>query len=486
MSQPWTLDPARLFDPNPARRGVARALYGEVRDLPLVGPHGHVPPALLADPDATLGTPADLFIIPDHYVYRMLFSQGVAMEDLGVPVLDGSPVEADHRGIWQRFCENFHLFRATPTGLWLADELVNVFGVTEKPTGESAQRIYDHLEERLTRPEYVPRALFERFDVEVLCTTDTATDTLEHHAALREEGWGEKVRPTFRPDTVTDLSTPGWRENVDRLSAVSGVDVVDYRSFVEALEERRAFFKEMGAVATDHSATTPHTERLPEEEARDIFARALDRRTAGDDAVRFTAHMLMEMARMSAEDGLVMQLHAGSLRNHDEAVYRRFGLDAGADIPVAADWTRGLRALLNERGGDPRFRLVVFALDESAYSRELAPLAGHYPALLLGAPWWFFDSPLGMRRYLDAVMETAGLYNTAGFNDDTRAFASIPARHDVWRRVTCDWLAGTVVGGIVDEEDARDMAREFAIGRARQAYGLERESVGGARPGTGA
>jgi glucuronate isomerase len=355
---------------------------------------------------------------------------------------------------------------------------VSLFGVTEKPAGENARRIYDHLEDRLASPEYAPRALFERFNVEVLCTTDAATDTLEHHASLRAEGWGGRVRPTFRPDAVTDLSTPGWRENIDRLSKVSGTDVVDYGSFVEALEERRTFFKEMGAVATDHSATTPHTERLSGREAEGIFARALSGTTSGDDAARFTAHVLVEMARMSVEDGMVMQLHAGSLRNHNEAVHRRFGLDAGADIPVAADWTRGLRALLNERGNDPRFRLVVFALDEAAYSRELAPLAGHYPALLLGAPWWFFDSPLGMRRYLDSVTETAGLYNTAGFNDDTRAFASIPSRHDVWGRITCDWLAAMVVTGVVDDEEARDMAREFAYGLARRAYGFQREPAG--------
>jgi glucuronate isomerase len=478
MSQPWTLDPDRLFDPNPARRSVARSLYEEVENLPIVGPHGHVPPKLLADPDATLGTPADLFIIPDHYVFRMLYSYGVPMEDLGVPTIDGTPVEKDHRRVWQCFCENFHLFRATPTGLWLSDELVNLFGVTEKPAKESAQRIYDHLDERLASPEYAPRALFERFKVEVLCTTDAATDTLEHHASLRAKGWGGRVRPTFRPDAVTDLSTRGWREDKDRLSQVTGIDVVDYRSFVEALEERRAFFKEMGAVATDHSATTPHTERLPESRVEEIFSRALSGKASAEDAARFTAHVLVEMARMSVEDGLVMQLHAGSLRNHNEAVHRRFGLDSGADIPVAADWTRGLRALLNERGNDPRFRLVVFGLDEAAYSRELAPLAGHYPALLLGAPWWFFDSPLGMRRYLDAVMETAGLYNTAGFNDDTRAFASIPSRHDVWRRVTCDWLAGMVATGVVDDEEARNMAREFAHGLARRAYGFQREPVG--------
>jgi glucuronate isomerase len=471
VNEPWTLDPDRLFEPS--RRGVARELYEPVRDLPLVCPHGHVPPGLLSDPGATLGTPADLFVIPDHYVFRMLYSQGVAMEDLGVPTCDGAPVEADHRRIWQRFCEGFHLFRGTPTGLWLSDELVHVFGVTEKPSGESAQRLYDHLEERLTSPEYSPRALFESFDVEVLCTTDAATDTLEPHKTLRDGGWGEKVRPTFRPDAVVNLDAGGWRESIEGLSEVSGVDVTGYRSFVEALEERRAYFKGMGAVATDHSATTPRTGRLSEAEAEGIFTRALRGEADGEDTARFTAHMLMELARMGVEDGLVMQLHAGSLRNHNQAIYRRFGLDTGADIPVATEWTRNLHPLLNEFGNHPNFRLIVYTLDESAYSRELAPLAGHYPALVLGAPWWFFDSPNGMRRYLDAVVETAGIHNLAGFNDDTRAFASIPARHDVWRRVVCDWLAGMVVTGVVDDAEAHEMARELAYRLARRAYNLK-------------
>jgi glucuronate isomerase len=481
MTPTWTTDPDRLFDPEPARRRAARELYEEVKDLPLVCPHGHVPPGLLADPDATLGTPAELFIIPDHYVFRMLYSQGVPMESLGVPTLDGAPVEEDHRAIWQIFCENFHLFRGTPTGLWLADELVNLFGVEEKLTGESAQRVYDHLEEKLASPEFSPRALFERFNVETLCTTDAAEDTLEHHRSLKDEGWGETIRPTFRPDGVTDLSKPGWRENVEKLSGVSGVEVTDYNSYVEALEQRRAFFKEMGALATDHSALSPEVRRLSRGEAEALFARALRGEASADDAARFTAHMLSEMARMSAEDGLVMQVHVGSFRNHDERIFARFGPDTGADIPVRTDWTRGLRELLNDFGGDPRFRLVVFTLDEGTYSRELAPLAGHYPAMLLGAPWWFYDSPLGMRRYLDAVAETAGIYNTAGFNDDTRAFASIPSRHDVWRRVTCDWLAGLLTTGLIDDEDARDMARELAYGLARRAYRLEEEPVRSAR-----
>ena len=467
----WALSPDRCFDPNPAQADLARQLYATVKDLPLVSPHGHVDPALLADPDARFGSPAELFIIPDHYVFRMLYSQGVAMEDLGVPTTDGTPVEADHRAIWQRFAEKFYLFRATPTGLWLTDELINVFGVDEPLNGDSAQRIYDHLEAQLARPEFAPRALLKQFNIEVLCTTDAATDRLAHHQRLHEEGLA-LIRPTFRPDAVVNLNMANWRANIDTLSDVSGIDVHSYPSYIEALEARRAIFKQMGATATDHAAVTAHTERLTQREAETIFDRALQGQVTETDAARFTAHMLMEMARMSVEDGLVMQLHVGSIRNHNELISQRFGLDKGADIPTLTDWTHGLRALLNAYGNDRRLQLILFTLDESTYSRELAPLAGHYPALLLGPPWWFFDSVNGMRRYLDLVIETAGLYNTAGFNDDTRAFASIPARHDVWRRVTCNWTAGQAVQGLVSEDDAFEMAQDFAYRLAKRAYRL--------------
>lgn len=467
-----TLSPDRCFDPDPAQRAVARELFQEVRDLPIVSPHGHVDPALLADGDRRLGSPADLFIIPDHYVFRMLYSQGVPLEQLGVPTRDGTAVETDHRRIWQRFADHFHLFRATPTGLWLEAELADVFGIEERLSSDSAQRIYDQLEQRLAQAEYSPRALFKRFKLEVLCTTDPATSTLEYHQALRDGDASIDVRPTFRPDAVVNLQTPGWRDNIDKLGAAAGVDVVDYRSYITALEAQRDRFRRLGATATDHAALTPHTERLGDREAESLFTAAL--RGAADErsAQRFGAHMLLEMARMSAEDGLVMQLHAGSFRNHNALLFERFGPDMGADIPVPSDWTRGLHTLLNEWGNDPRFRLILFTLDESTLSRELAPLAGHYPALLLGPPWWFFDSVNGMRRFFDRVVETAGLYNTAGFNDDTRAFASIPARHDVWRRVSCNWLAGLVARGMLAVDDAHEMARECAIDLARRAYRL--------------
>ena len=481
----------RCFSPLPSQRALARELYAAVKDLPLVSPHGHVDPRMLAE-DTPLPDPAQLFIIPDHYVFRMLHSQGVPLEDLGVASRDGTPVERDPRTIWQRFAERFHLFRGTPTGLWLTLELEGLFDVQETLDGDNADRIYDRIQARLAQPGYRPRALFERFNLHTLATTDAATDTLEHHGTLHEQGF-TRVRPTFRPDALLDIEAEGWRANVRRLAEVSGLDVTDYGSFLQALEQRRAHFSSLGATATDHAALRADTTRLSRAEVEAIFDRALAGVTAAGDAPLFTAHMLFEMARMSAEDGLVMQLHVGSLRNHDRSVFERFGPDAGADIPVAGEFTRALRPLLDAFGDDPRFRLVVYTLDESSYGRELAPLAGHYPALTLGAPWWFFDSVLGMERYLDAVMETAGAYNLAGFNDDTRAFASIPARHEVWRRVVSNWLAGRALRGLLDEEGAHALARALVYEQALRTYRLEgagrdasgRGHVGSDRSGRG-
>ena len=465
----WSLAPDRCFDGDPARRHIARTLYTQVRDLPLFCPHGHVPPMLLADPTARLGSPAELFIIPDHYILRMLVSQGVALEQLGVPTRNGHPVEHDQHAIWRRFAEHFHLFRGTPTGLWLQSELVELFGVTERLNGESADRIYDHLEAQLARPMFTPRMLLNRFRIELLATTDAAVDTLDAHRQLHADGLSHII-PTFRPDALVAIDAPDWRTQISRLSAIAGVEVVDYTSYIRALEERRSAFKALGALATDHGVISPATERLSDGEASRLFDRALRSEASAADAAHFTAHMLIEFARMSCEDGLVMQLHAGSLRNHHRDIEQRFGPDKGADIPVATEWTRNLRPLLNAYGADPRFRIILFTLDESSYSRELAPLAGYYPAVLLGPPWWFHDSVNGMRRYFDLVVETAGLYNSAGFNDDTRAFASIPARHDVWRRVSCDWLAGQVIQGLLAEEEATELAVELAVGLAKRAY----------------
>ncbi len=469
---PWCLSPDRYFDADPAQRRVARDLYESVAGLPIVSPHGHVDPRLFADENATFGTPAELLIIPDHYVYRMLYSQGITLESLGIPRADGGPVELDHRKIWQVLAENFHLFRGTPSGIWLTQELIEVLGVEDKLNGETAQAIYDQIAERLSSPEFRPRALFERFNIEVLCTTDAATDTLAHHQRIKDSGWTADIRPTFRPDAVVNLQTEGWQANIDTLSEVSGVTVNSYATFVQALEQRRAYFKRMGARATDHAAVSAYTAELSSSEAETRLQRALRGEATPEDAARFTAHMIMESARMSMEDGLVMQFHVGSVRNHNRPIFDRFGRDKGCDIPERSEFTHNLHPLLNKYGNDPRLRLIVFTLDESPYSRELATLAGHYPAMRLGPPWWFHDSLNGIRRYFECVMETAGLYNTAGFNDDTRAFLSIPARHDVWRRASADWVAGLVVRSIVDVDDAHEMVMDLAYRLAKQAYNL--------------
>ena len=460
----------RFFSSDPIVQNLAHTLYESVAALPIVSPHGHVDPRLFSDPQAAFGSPADLFIIPDHYVTRMLYSQGIPLEQLGIPRSDGSPVETDHRKIWRVFCENFYLFRGSPSGIWLRHELSEVFGLDDKPSAANADPLYDAISAKLALPEFAPRALFDRFKIEVLCTTDAATDTLEYHTAIRSSGWRARILPTFRPDAVVNLDAPNWLANIKRLSEVSNIQVVDYPSFINALEQRREFFKAMGATATDHAALTPATNELSRIDAEAIFQRALKGRSQTEDAARFTAHMLVEMARMSCEDGLVMQLHPGSYRNHNEVIFRRFGLDKGADIPIQTEYTRNLLPLLNKFGNDSRLHLILFTLDETSYSRELATLAGHYPALKLGPPWWFHDSLNGIARYFDRVTETAGLYNTAGFNDDTRAFCSIPARHDVWRRSAANWVAGLVARDLVDMNDAQEMMNDLSVGLAKRAY----------------
>jgi glucuronate isomerase len=493
----------RIFGPDPRQRDLAMYLYQRVAALPLVSPHGHVSPRLFSDPQATFGNPAELFIQPDHYVFRMLYSQGIFLERLGISPAQGderrpSPyslppagegaretsfpaqtgeggnaVEDDPRKVWQLFADNFYLFRGTPTGLWLTYELYYVFGVRQKLNGQTAQAVYDQVADKLAAPEFQPRPLFERFNIEVLCTTDSATDPLEAHQAIRTSGWKGRILPTFRPDELLDLQRPGWSEHVAALSRLSGIDVGDYRSFILALENRRAFFKHMGAVATDHAAFSAYAAELTATEADAIFQRALRGQTDENDAARFMGHMLMEMARMSIEDSLVMQLHVGAYRNHNLPFFVRFGRDKGADIPIPVEFTRNLQPLLVKYANDPRLALILFTLDETGYGRELAPLAGHYPALKLGPPWWFFDSLNGMQRYFDQVMETAGLYNTAGFNDDTRSFPSIPARHDLWRRASANWVAGLVVRHLIDLDDAEAMVEDLAVGLAKRAYRLE-------------
>lgn len=467
----WTLNPDRAL-PAGDLRPIARDIYSHTAELPLVSMHGHVDAAVFAE-DQAFPDPAELLVIPDHYLVRMLVSQGVPVHEMGVrPVEPGSDVvpEADGRKIWRRFCENWHLFRGTPTRYWLEHELVEVFRVTQRPSAETADAIYDEIAGAIARPEFRPRALFDRFNLEILATTDPASSRLKHHASLAGEGWGEKIVPTFRPDPLLHVTRAHWNAQIDELSAVSGVDASDYTGFLAALRQRRRAFVDAGARATDHGHLLADTTELPAEEAARIFAAARRGEATAGEAQAFSGHMLFEMARMSTEDGLVMQLHPGSLRDHDSAVAGVFGPDKGYDIPVATEYTRSLRPVLQAFGHHPGFRFIVFTLDETTFSRELAPLAGVYPAMKLGAPWWFLDSPDGMRRYREAVTETAGFYNTTGFVDDTRAYASIPARHDLARRIDAGYLARLVAEHRIDLDEAVATAVDLAYHLPKAAY----------------
>ena len=465
------LNPYRFFDTDNKVKKIAYELYMQIRNLPIISPHGHVDPAILAN-NEPFPDPAELIIIPDHYIYRLLYSQGIPLESLGILTRNGSSVETEHRKIWQIFAENFYLFAGTPTGIWLTHELTEVFGINKKLNGKNAMVIYDILQDLLLSPEFLPRVLFKRFNIEVLITTDSASDALDNHRKIHQSDWDGRVIPCFRPDEVVNITADSWKKEIENLSEAAKIEINSYTKFIKAIENRRVYFKSMGAVSTDQGIISPYTNQLTVREADTIFQRALQGKATDKNAALFTANMLMEMARMSIEDGLVMQIHPGSLRNHNKTIFNKFGMDRGGDIPLQTEYTRNLYELLNKYGNDTRLTLVVFTLDESTYSRELAPLAGHYPAMKLGPAWWFHDSIEGMTRFKKRVIETASIYNTVGFNDDTRAFVSIPARHDLSRRIDANFLAKLVTRYIIDMDDAEKMACALAYDLAKITYKL--------------
>lgn len=467
-------DPDLLFAPE--TRTLARSLYAGVKDLPIVSPHGHTDPRWYAL-DEPFPDPAQLLIVPDHYIFRMLFSQGVRLEELGVTRLDspapnGAPVETDGRAIWRRFAEHYHLFRGTPTRLWLDHVFEHLFGIDEPLDASAADRHYDTIATLLGQDDYRPRALFERFNIEVIATTEGALDDLKWHRMIRDSGWQGRVVTAYRPDAVVDPDFEGFLANLDRLGEITGCDTGTWAGYLEAHRQRRAYFKAFGATSSDHGHPTAETANLSDAGAQELFNRI--RRGSEDESERklFRAQMLTEMAKMSRDDGLVLQIHPGSWRNHSPAVFRKFGRDKGFDIPTRTDYVAALAPLLDCVGLERDLTIILFTLDETSYARELAPLAGVYPALRLGPAWWFHDSPEGMRRFREMTTETAGFYNTVGFNDDTRAFPSIPARHDVARRVDCAFLARLVAEHRLREEEAHELARELAYTLAKKAYRL--------------
>jgi glucuronate isomerase len=455
----------RLLPVEPSARTIAKRIYESVRGLPIISPHGHTQAAWFAQ-NQPFPNPAQLFVQPDHYVYRMLYSQGISLEDLEI----GQPELKNPRQVWRIFAEYYYLFRGTPTRIWLDFAFHELFGLKQRLSPKTADHAFDTISEKLRTPEFLPRALYERFNIEVLATTDSPVDTLADHRKIRESEWKGRIVPTFRPDSVVDAEFAGFRENIAMLGQQTGEDTSTWRGYMRALEKTRRRFQELGCTATDHGHPTAWTANLSPPEASDLFSRIIAGRADPQQQELFRAQMLTEMARMSLEDGLVMQIHPGSARNHNRQLYERYGRDCGADIPTPTDYVHALRPLLDRFGNEPNLTIILFTLDESTYSRELAPLAGHYPCLRLGPPWWFHDSPEGMMRFREQVTGTAGFYNTVGFNDDTRAFLSIPGRHDVARRMDCAHLARLVAEHRLDEDEALVVARDLAYELVRRAY----------------
>ncbi len=471
MPKSLKLNPDRLFPSNPDTRAIARRLYATVKDLPIISPHGHTDPSWFAEnkpfEDATT-----LLIKPDHYVFRMLYSQGISLEQIGIRAHDGSPVETDNRKIWHLLADNYHLFRGTPSRMWLDHVFENVFGFEVALCSETADFYYDTINEQLATEAFLPRNLLERFNIECLATTESPLDDLRHHQTIRESGWKGNIITAYRPDNVVDPEFEGFADNLLRFAEISGVDVSTWDGYLQAHRVRRAFFKSMGATSTDHGHATANTANLSRAECEALYQKARSGQCSASEAETFRGQVLTEMAGMSIEDGMVMQIHPGSFRNHNDYVFHKFGRDKGADIPSQTEYVKALKPLLDKHGANPALSIILFTLDESVYSRELAPLAGHYPSLKLGPPWWFHDSPEGMRRFRQQATETAGFYNTVGFNDDTRAFFSIPARHDVARRMDCGFLAELVADHRLDEEEAADLAVELTYKLVKSAYKL--------------
>jgi glucuronate isomerase len=461
----------RLFSSDPTQRAIARRLYGEVASLPIISPHGHTDPAWFAG-NAPFANATELLLVPDHYLFRMLYSQGISLEDLGIPRRDGSRANVDPRAAWRLFAQNFHLFRGTPSATWLNHVFHEVFGLRVRLTGAAADHYYETITSALQTDAFRPRALFERFNIEVIATTEGPNDSLEHHRAIRDSGWKGRVMTAYRPDAVVDPEHEQFADALQRFGETTGKDVLTWEGYLAAHRQRRAFFAAMGATSTDHGHVSCATADLSASDASRLFNKIVRGHPTAADADLFRAQVLTEMAAMSVEDGLVMQLHPGALRNHNRDLFEMYGRDKGADIPTPTEYVRALKPLLDRFGNEPRFRLVLFTLDESTYARELAPLAGHYPCLFLGPAWWFHDAPEGMWRFREQTLASAGFYNTIGFNDDTRAFMSIPARHDVARRIDCAVLAKLVAEHRLDEDEAAEVAVDLAYRLPKKAYRL--------------
>lgn len=464
-----SLDEDRLLPREPSALTVAREIYHSTRDLPIISPHGHVPVSWIAD-DLPFSDPTSLLITPDHYVNRLLHANGVDLDELGVG--RESMDEDERRRAFRILCEHWRDFAGTAMRYWLVDQLVGIFGVTQRPSAETADQIYDTVAACIARPEFRPRALMDSFNISFIATTDDPCDDLSGHARLADDpGFTHRVAPTFRPDKYLEPGTEGWVDLLARLSEVSGCDATTLDGFTAAMENRRSYFKDHGAVSSDHSHRDLGTVILDHDRAGAIFADAVAGRAEASDLLLLRRHLFTDQARMASEDGLTMTVHPAVHRNHDTAAFHRYGADIGSDVPVALEVVDALHPLL-DRYGNTDLHLVVFTIDETLYSREIAPLAGWYRSLYIGVPWWFIDAPESVMRFKHAVTEMAGFSRLSGMIDDTRAFCSIPARHDMSRRLDAAHLAELVGSGRLDLDEALEIAHRLVVEQPTEVFDL--------------
>lgn len=463
-----TLHSDRFLGVSEESRAVARRLFAAVEQLPIISPHGHTDPRWFAN-NIPFDNPTDLLLVPDHTIFRLLYSHGVSLESLRISTsLETS--KTDPREAWRVFANHYALLLGTPSRIWLDHLFAEVFALDLVLSPVTADDYYDQIDAQLKTEEFLPRAILDRFKIEFLATTEGALDPLDSHQKLAVDGLGKRVVSTFRPDDVIDPDANDFTQNLAQLAELTGENTATWQGYLAALGNRREYFSSLGATASDHGHPSAQTANLLPSECQRLLDKCLKGTAESAERELFRGQMLTEMAAMSIEDGMVMQLHPGSYRNHNDSLFHHFGKDKGGDIPVAMEYVKSLKPLLDRFGNSASLSLILFTLDESTYSRELAPLAGHYPCIKLGPAWWFHDSPEGMLRYRQQVSETAGIYNTVGFNDDTRALLSIPVRHDLARRMDCQFLSGWVTQHRITEEQAVILAQDLAYRLPKSAY----------------
>jgi len=341
------------------------------------------------------------------------------------------------------------------------------------PSAETADEIYDRIDALLKTDAFRPRELFDHFNIQFIATTDDPCDDLHFHQALAaNQEWQRRIVPTFRPDKYLEPLKETWKADVDLLGELSGVDTGSYAGWVAAMENRRAYFKANGAVSTDHSHQDAEAEPLDAAEAELLYAAARAESIAADDAARLRKDFVFQQARMASEDGLVMTIHPAVARNHHIPTFEKYGADVGCDFPISVEFVRALKPMLNAFGTNPNFQLIIFTMDETVYSRELGPMASFYPSVYAGVPWWMIDAPDATARFRRAITETCGFGKTTGMIDDTRALLSIPARHDMARRLDCGYLAELVGDHRLSMDEAMDTAHDLVAVQSQRAFKL--------------